>query len=183
VHIYIGFETLKVKCTQYEICSQAAFKNPRAMFFSFSGGAGNYFRAGFKKSQAGTEISWEAALPGSDIPKSSCLDFSVLLCICLVFRSNCRACLSHLISEVQESMALLARVCRYERPALSCLSGVLLILCTVLGCHALPPAPAPAPAPAPTTPGAPATISTDPSDGRIHTRLHPVAFKFYSSAS
>jgi hypothetical protein len=33
VHIYIGFETLKVKCTQYGICSQAAFKNARAMFF------------------------------------------------------------------------------------------------------------------------------------------------------
>jgi hypothetical protein len=84
-------------------------------------------------------------------------------------------------------MALLARVCGYERPALSWLSGVLLILCTVLGCHALPrlhTARPPAPAPAPTTPGAPVmTISTDPSDGRIYTRLHPVAFKFYSSAS
>ena len=37
-HIYIGYETLKVKCTQYVICSQAAFKNARAKFF--------YFRAG-----------------------------------------------------------------------------------------------------------------------------------------
>jgi hypothetical protein len=33
VHIYIGFEALKVKPTQYGICSQVAFKNARAMFF------------------------------------------------------------------------------------------------------------------------------------------------------
>jgi hypothetical protein len=31
VNIYIGFWTLKVKCTQYGICSQAAFKNARAI--------------------------------------------------------------------------------------------------------------------------------------------------------
>jgi hypothetical protein len=30
---------LKVKCTQYGICNQAAFKNARAMFFSKLGGA------------------------------------------------------------------------------------------------------------------------------------------------
>jgi hypothetical protein len=59
VHIYIGFETLKVKCTQYGIRSQAAFKNARAMFFSFSGGAGSCFRVGLKKSRAGAEISRE----------------------------------------------------------------------------------------------------------------------------
>jgi hypothetical protein len=58
VHIYIVFETLKVKCTQYGICSQAAFKNARAIFF-FSGGAGNFFRADLKKSRAGAEISRE----------------------------------------------------------------------------------------------------------------------------
>ena len=57
MHIYIGFETLKVKCTQYGICSQVAFKNARAMFFSFSGGAGSCFRAGLKKTRAGAEIS------------------------------------------------------------------------------------------------------------------------------
>ena len=59
MHIYIGFKTLKVKCTQYGICSQAAFKNGRAMFLSFSGGAGSYFRAGLEKIRAGAEISRE----------------------------------------------------------------------------------------------------------------------------
>jgi hypothetical protein len=59
VHIYIGFETLKVKCTQYGICSQAAFKIGRAMFFLFSGGAGSYFRAGLKKIRAGAEFLLE----------------------------------------------------------------------------------------------------------------------------
>jgi hypothetical protein len=29
-----------VKCTQYGICSQAAFKNARAILFLFSGGTG-----------------------------------------------------------------------------------------------------------------------------------------------
>ena len=53
VHIYIGFWTLKVKCTQYEICSQAAFKNARAIFFSKFGGAGNNFPSGSKFSQEG----------------------------------------------------------------------------------------------------------------------------------
>jgi hypothetical protein len=55
VHIYIGFEILKVKCTQYGICSQAAFKNARAMFFSKLGGAGSSFRLGSKKSWAGAK--------------------------------------------------------------------------------------------------------------------------------
>ena len=40
----IGFETLKVKCTQYGSCSQAAFKNTRAMFFSKLSGADSNFR-------------------------------------------------------------------------------------------------------------------------------------------
>jgi hypothetical protein len=53
VHIYIGFETLKVKCTQYGICSQVVFNYARAMFFSFSGGASNCFRAGAKISLEG----------------------------------------------------------------------------------------------------------------------------------
>ena len=55
VHIYIGFETLKVKCTRYGICSQTAFKNARAMFFSKLGRAGSCFRSGSKKSRAGTK--------------------------------------------------------------------------------------------------------------------------------
>ena len=33
VNIYIGFWALKVMCTQYGICSQAAIKNARAIFF------------------------------------------------------------------------------------------------------------------------------------------------------
>ena len=36
----LDLRPLKVKYTQYGICSQAAFKNARAMFFSFSGGFG-----------------------------------------------------------------------------------------------------------------------------------------------
>jgi len=59
VHIYIGFETLKVKCTQYGICSQAAFTNARAMFFSKLGGAGNSLWSGSKKSRVGAKISRE----------------------------------------------------------------------------------------------------------------------------
>ena len=56
VHIYIGFETLKVKCTQYGICSQVALNNARAMFFFPKlGGAGNSFRADSKKSRAGAK--------------------------------------------------------------------------------------------------------------------------------
>ena len=38
VKIHIGFGTLKMKCTQYGICGQVAFKNARAMVFSKSGG-------------------------------------------------------------------------------------------------------------------------------------------------
>ena len=36
MHIYIGFQTLKVKYTQYGICSQGTFKNAGAMFFLVS---------------------------------------------------------------------------------------------------------------------------------------------------
>jgi len=59
VHIYIGFETWKVKCTQYGICSQAAFKNARAMFSSKLCGAGSCFWSGSKKFRAGENISRE----------------------------------------------------------------------------------------------------------------------------
>jgi hypothetical protein len=59
IYIYIGFETLKVKCTQYGICSQAAFKNARAMFFSKLGRAGNNFWSVSKKFRAGAKISRE----------------------------------------------------------------------------------------------------------------------------
>jgi hypothetical protein len=59
VHVYIRFETLKVKCTQYGICSQAAFKNARAKFFLKLGEAGSNFRSGSKKSRAGAKISRE----------------------------------------------------------------------------------------------------------------------------
>ena len=36
--INIGFETLKMKCTQYGICEQVAFKNASTLVFSKSGG-------------------------------------------------------------------------------------------------------------------------------------------------
>ena len=55
MHINIGFGTLKVKCTQYRICSQAIFKNARAMVFLKLGGAGNNFRSGSKKSRVGAK--------------------------------------------------------------------------------------------------------------------------------
>jgi len=61
VHIYIGFETLKVKCTQYGICSQAAFKNGRAMFFCFRAGRATIFRRVWKKSGRGQKFRGRAA--------------------------------------------------------------------------------------------------------------------------
>ena len=39
---------MKVKCTQYGICSQVAFKNARAMCFLKLGKAGNNFWVRFK---------------------------------------------------------------------------------------------------------------------------------------
>ena len=62
MHIYIGFETLKVKCTQYGICSQAAFKNERAIFFLKLGEAGSNFRADSKKSRAGAKCLRDGCL-------------------------------------------------------------------------------------------------------------------------
>src|SRR5450631_3000617 len=38
VNIYIGFETLRMKCTQYGICGQVAFNNASTIVFSKSGG-------------------------------------------------------------------------------------------------------------------------------------------------
>jgi hypothetical protein len=48
VIIYIGLWTLEVKCTQYEICGEVAFKNARAMIFLKSSRAGNNFWSGSK---------------------------------------------------------------------------------------------------------------------------------------
>ena len=45
---YVLFWILKVKCTQYGICGEVAFKNARAMIFSKSGEAGKVFRSGPK---------------------------------------------------------------------------------------------------------------------------------------
>ena len=42
VNIYIGFWTLKMKCTQYGLNGQAAFKNARAKPGS-GGGGSDYF--------------------------------------------------------------------------------------------------------------------------------------------
>ena len=44
-HIYIGFWTLKVKCTQYGICGELAFKNARAIVFRVGWG-GQKFSVG-----------------------------------------------------------------------------------------------------------------------------------------
>ena len=69
VHIHIGYETLKVKCTRYGICSQATFKNARAMFFSFSGGVGSCCWVGLKKIPGGgRNFARGLPPPGSDIP-------------------------------------------------------------------------------------------------------------------
>ena len=43
VNIYIAFETLKMKCTQYGICGQVAFKNASTLVFSKSGGRATVF--------------------------------------------------------------------------------------------------------------------------------------------
>jgi hypothetical protein len=68
VHKYIGFETLKVKCTQYGICSQAAFKNARAMFFVF-GWDGQLFSGRFEKNPGGgRNLAGGLPPPGYDIP-------------------------------------------------------------------------------------------------------------------
>src|ERR1700738_2481662 len=43
VNIYIGFETLKMKRTQYGICGQVAFKNASTLVFSKLGGRATVF--------------------------------------------------------------------------------------------------------------------------------------------
>jgi hypothetical protein len=69
VHIYIGFEALKVKPTQYGICSQVAFKNARAMFFFEVGRGGHQFSVGFNFFPAGGKIFLGGlSLPESDTP-------------------------------------------------------------------------------------------------------------------
>ena len=40
VNIYIGFWTFKMKCTQYGICGQVAFKNARASVIFFQSQTG-----------------------------------------------------------------------------------------------------------------------------------------------
>ena len=62
-HIY-WILALKVKCTQYGICSQATLKNARAMFFLMLGKAGNNFKSVQK-------ILGRAAPPRFDTPQSS----------------------------------------------------------------------------------------------------------------
>ena len=59
--IPIGFDTLKVICTQYEICSQVAIKNARTIFFAKLDGTNNSFRSDFKISQAGQKFPERAA--------------------------------------------------------------------------------------------------------------------------
>jgi hypothetical protein len=62
IYIYIGFETLKVKCTQYGICSEAAFKNARTIFFVF-GQDGHLFSGGFEKIRARAKNLWGGLPP------------------------------------------------------------------------------------------------------------------------
>ena len=73
MHTYIGFETVNVKCTQYGICSQAAFKNARAMFFLFVFGRGGHmFSGGFEKIPGGgRNFAGGLPPPGSNNPESS----------------------------------------------------------------------------------------------------------------
>jgi hypothetical protein len=65
VIIYIGFRTLDVKCTQYGVCGEVAFKNARAMVFSKSGGADISFRSG---SEVSKKNSAGLPQPSSDTP-------------------------------------------------------------------------------------------------------------------
>ena len=48
VNVYIGFWTGEMKCTQYGICGEVAFKNARAMVFLEAGEAGRGFQMGPK---------------------------------------------------------------------------------------------------------------------------------------
>ena len=63
VNIIIGFRTLKVKCIQNGICSQATFKNARAMFFFEVGRGRQQFSFGIKNVMGGFSP------PKSDTPK------------------------------------------------------------------------------------------------------------------
>jgi hypothetical protein len=53
-HIY-WIRDLEGECIQYGICSQAAFKNARAMFFLKLGRGGQQFSIGFQKCRAGAK--------------------------------------------------------------------------------------------------------------------------------
>ena len=47
VNMYIGFWTLKMKCTQYGFHEESTFKNAKAVLFLKLGGAGGSFRLEF----------------------------------------------------------------------------------------------------------------------------------------
>ena len=120
-----------------------------------------------------------------DLPSSSLFDPQSQVnvhgfCICLVFQTALS-----LSRYEKEIMAMLARLCVLERPALSCFRSFIFILCTVLGCHALPRSHTTGtsdPAATSTTPGSSVTINYDPSDGRILGSTLS-SCKFNSSAS
>jgi hypothetical protein len=84
VHIYIGFETLKAKCTRYGICSQATFKNARTMFFSKLGRTDNNFRSDSKKIPGGDKM-FAGVMPRPDLtpPISLWGDFNVPLLLAI----------------------------------------------------------------------------------------------------
>jgi hypothetical protein len=50
---------LKVKCTQYGSCNQAAVKNAKTMFFSKFDKTSSNFRSGSKKFRAEEKVSRE----------------------------------------------------------------------------------------------------------------------------
>ena len=51
LNIYIGFWTLEMKCTQYGICGEVAFKNARALVFLEVRQGGQKISGGSKKSR------------------------------------------------------------------------------------------------------------------------------------
>ena len=65
VNIYMGFWTLEMKCTQYGVCGEVAFKNARAMVFWEVGRGGQWFSGWSTKSRllCGTDAPDKLFLP------------------------------------------------------------------------------------------------------------------------
>ena len=99
-YIYTGFETLKMKCTRYKICSQATFKNTRAMFFPKLGGMDSSFRTDSKKSRAETKCSREGCpcpdLTPLEVRGKGTLPWLALHAYACAFSEVSRLCLQQL---------------------------------------------------------------------------------------